>query len=393
LNVQHIQIFQEVEASRLEPILARSRRLQVADGHRLIEAGCDNHVLYLLLRGKMVARLPGAAEHQGMPIEPGETIGEMSILDGQKTTAHVDAVGECEVLAVDEDVFWRDWATLPDVLRNLTRLVTQRMRANTDQICRSLREQMKLELLIKELSSARDIQMGLLPHRLPLFPEHPQIEVHARLIPAKEVGGDLYDAFVLDDEHILVAVGDVSGKGMPAALFMMRTLTLLRSEGVAARSPERLLPTLNALLCEGNEADMFVTLCLVILSTRTGRAMLFNAGHPPVLLSKAGGGFETLTGAKGAILGVMPGLEFRSQELTLDPGDRLLMYSDGVTEAENDRQEMYALDRTRRALDACAYDLSMAGLVDRLVDDVAAFADGTEQSDDITILGVRFHGP
>jgi len=392
LNYQHIQIFQEVDPGRLEPILALGRLLQVADGHRLIEAGCDNHVLYLLLRGKMVARLPGAADHQGMPIEPGETIGEMSILDGQKTTAHVDAVGACEVLAVDEDVFWRDWATLPDVLRNLTRLVTQRMRANTDQICRSLREQMKLELLIKELSSARDIQMGLLPHRQPLFPDHPQVEVHAKLIPAKEVGGDLYDAFVLDEEHVLMAVGDVSGKGMPAALFMMRTLTLLRSEGVAARSPERLLPTLNALLCEGNEANMFVTLCLMILSTRTGQATLFNAGHPPVLLSRVGGPFESLTEAKGAILGVMPGLSFRSQTLTLGPGDRLLMYSDGVTEAENHRQEMFALGRAQKVLNECPAELPMSGLVERLIDDVTVFADGTEQSDDITLLALRFHG-
>ncbi|MDD4881669.1 MAG: PP2C family protein-serine/threonine phosphatase, partial [Gallionellaceae bacterium] len=193
-----------------------------------------------------------------------------------------------------------------------------------------------------------------------------------------------------DDEHLLVAVGDVSGKGMPAALFMMRTVTLLRSQGRGRLPDEQFLPTLNHLLCEGNEADMFVTLCVVVLSVRTGRLVLFNGGHPPPLLSRAGGPFEAVTGAKGALLGIMPEVRFQSRDLTLAPGDRLVLYSDGVTEAENPLRDMMGQERTQADLDECPAEAPMASLVASLIEGVNLFAAGAEQSDDITILALRY---
>lgn len=387
-----IHLFRDAPASRIAEVLATCRRIRLSDGERLIEAGQDNHHLYFLLAGHLEARLTSDPMYAGMRIAPGEAIGEMSILDGHRTSAHVYAVGECEVLAMHEDDFWQHLAPLPGVMRNLTRLVIQRMRANSERMIQANEEQLRFEHLRKELAAARDIQMGLLPHRTPLFPRHGQVEVHGHLSPAKEVGGDLYDAFPIDDEHILVAVGDVSGKGMPAALFMMRTLTLLRAQGSGKRPGDLFLPTLNRLLCDGNEADMFVTLCVAVISVRSGRMTLFNGGHPPPLLSRGGGPFEAVIGAKGALLGIIPEPRYQCLELTLSAGDRLVLYSDGITEAENPRRDMFTQERTQAALDDYPADGAMNGLVARLSQAVSDFAAGAEQSDDITVLTLRYLG-
>lgn len=392
MSHRHILLFQEGSDAEIAEVVAACRPLRLSDGERLIEAGSENHTLYLLVRGRMQACLTGDHNENGMPIAEGETIGEMSILDGQPTSANVHAVGACELLALNEADFWRVLAPLPGVMRNLTRLVTHRLRMNSERMVRSIEERLGYEHLKKELAAARDIQLGLLPARTMHFPQFPQVEVQAHLTPAKEVGGDLFDAFAIDDEHLLIAVGDVSGKGMPAALFMMRTLTLLRAQGHRKRPSEQLMPNLNRLLNEGNDANMFVTLCVAILTPRSGELVLFNGGHPPALLSRQGGPFEPALGAKGALLGIFPDLPYQCLRLTLAPGDRLLLYSDGVTEAENTERAMYGLDGAQKALDAHADHADTHGLVQRLCAGIAEFAGGAEQSDDITILALRYHG-
>lgn len=390
MSLRHILLFQDASDAEIAEVAAACRIIQIADGERLIEAGQENHTLYLLKRGRMTAYLTDDTQIEGMPIAEGESIGEMSLLDGQKTSANVHAVGDCEVLALRESDFWRVLAPLPGVMRNLTRMITQRLRMNSERMVRTIEERLMYEHLRKELAAARDIQLGLLPHRAPLYPRHPQVDAHAHLTPAKEVGGDLYDALAIDDDHILAAVGDVSGKGMPAALFMMRTVTLLRAQGHSKRPLELLMPTLNRLLNEGNEANMFVTLCVAVLDTRHGELTLFNGGHPPPLLSRRGESFEPVHGAKGALLGIFPDLPYQCLRLTLAPGDRIVFYSDGVTEAENPDQAMYGLDGARGALDAQDPDGDMASLVEGLRRAVGAFADGAEQSDDLTILAMRY---
>lgn len=394
LDYGWIPIFDGVPpSSAIDAALSASRHIHLTDGEMLIEADQENHHLYILLDGKMEVRLTREDSQPGMPVTPGDPIGEMSIIDGRRTSAYVQSVGESEVLAIHEQDFWHHLATQPHLMRNLTRLVTQRLRLTSERMIRSLEQQLKFEHLKQELAAARDIQMGLLPSQTPLFPRHAQVDVHAYLSPAKEVGGDLFDAFPLGESHILVAVGDVSGKGMPAALFMMRTLTLLRSQCGTADSREQLMPALNRFLCESNGTDMFVTLSLAILSVHDGRLVLFNGGHPPPLLSRQGGAFETVVGTRGALLGISPQVRFQGVELTLAPGDRFVMYSDGVTEAEDAAQTMFNLERTQAVLDRHPADSPMEGLVATLTGAVAEFSRAVEQSDDITILALRYLGP
>lgn len=392
MDYSWIPIFAEVDHPQLAAILSASRSIRLTDGELLLEAGQENHHLYILLSGQMEARLTLENSQPGMPIYPGEVIGEMSIIDGGMTSAYVNSAGDSELLVMHEEAFWSQVAPLPNVMRNMTRLVTHRMRLNGERMIRSLEQQLMLDHLKKELAAARDIQMGLLPHHVPLFPGHGQVDVHGYLLPAKEVGGDLYDAFPLDGDHLLLAVGDVSGKGMPAALFMMRTLTLLRSQGCNNESTEKLLPTLNRLLLEGNETEMFVTLCIVVISVRDGRLTVLNGGHPPPFLSRQGGVFEAVTGAKGTLLGIAPQARFQNTEIMLNPGDRIVLYSDGVTEAENPARKLLSQEGALACLNRHPADGNSESLVTALVCGVADFSGTMEQTDDITIMALRYLG-
>jgi len=314
----------------------------------------------------------------------------MSVIDGETTSAFVQASVASELFAIHEDDFWERLAPLPGLLRNLTRILTQRFRSANTAAIHLLAQQLRLEHLQRELAAAGSLQTGMLPHA-PLFPNHPQARVRASLIPAKEVGGDLYDALPLNDDEILVGVGDVSGKGMPAALFMMRTLTLLRSHAGLCAPTDDLAGTLNRRLCENNPTNMFVTLGIAILSVRDGRVRLINAGHPPPLLSRCGGEFNEVRGAKGALMGVIPGARYTTAEIRLEPGDRLLFYTDGVTEAENPFGEQFSLTRTLELLNGLG-NRPAAELTDALVEGVARFAEGAPQSDDITLLALDYLG-
>jgi sigma-B regulation protein RsbU (phosphoserine phosphatase) len=393
-DFRRLHIFTGVsEFSRIIAVLTTSKLLDLSDGEMLIEAGTENHFLYFLLEGKLVVRLTMDSNESGKYICPGESVGEMSIVDGNKTSAHVFSEGNSVVLVLHEDDFWCHFAPHPVIMRNFTRLIVQRLRASSEQLIRNLEQQLKFELLKKELAAARNIQMGSLPHQFPLLAEHEKIEVHAHLLPAKEVGGDLFDAFAIHDGQIMVAVGDVAGKGMPAALFMMRTLALLRAQVRSKEKLEQLFPTLNRLLCEHNDADMFVTLNVAIVSVYDGNFQIFNGGHPLPLLSRQGGAFQAVSGAKGALMGISTESKYQGVRLVMEPGDRMIFYTDGVTEAENSAGEFFTVERACAMLDSYPYEGSMKGLVDDLFAAVNAFSGDADQSDDITILAIRYLGP
>ena len=239
-----------------------------------------------------------------------------------------------------------------------------------------------------ELDVARHIQASMLPCIFPAFPERHEFDIYASMTPAKEVGGDFYDFFLVDDDHLALVMADVSGKGVPAALFMMISKTLLKSAAQSGLSPKAVLEKVNDQLCENNDAEMFVTVWLGILEISTGKMKCANAGHEYPAIMRRGGSFELFKDKHGFVLAGMEGARYREYELELNAGDRLVVYTDGVPEATNASNTLYGTDRMLRALNA-AEGGSCRQLLEALHRDVDEFAGGADQFDDITMLCIE----
>jgi sigma-B regulation protein RsbU (phosphoserine phosphatase) len=249
---------------------------------------------------------------------------------------------------------------------------------------RSVKDRMESELNI-----GRDIQMSMLPLSFPAFPHRDDFDIHAALHPAREVGGDFYDLFLIDDDHFCFCVGDVSGKGVPAALFMAVTKTLIKSRAANDLSPASILSHVNTELAHRNESCMFVTIFLGILDLGRGRLMFSNAGHNPPYVVRPGGELVRLDQRHGPIVGAAEGLAYKQSEIELEVGDLLFLYTDGVTEAMNEAKELYSEDRLRRLLGSKTLR-SAKDAVELGVEDVRTFEAGAEQADDVTVLSVTY---
>jgi sigma-B regulation protein RsbU (phosphoserine phosphatase) len=282
---------------------------------------------------------------------------------------------------------------LPGVVRNLLRLMTQRMRQDNRVIRKTLVNQLRYEHLQKELEMAGKIQTSILPHSVPLLPNHPQVDIAATLEPQREVGGDFFDAFPLDDERVCLIIGDVSGKGMPAAMFMVRVVTLLRMSLTKEAELDLTIEALNQILCQNNEECMFVTLLVGVLEVNTGRLNYVNGGHVPPFVAQQGQPFGLLSMSRGMILGVFEQASFTVDEVILQPGDELVLYTDGVTEAENPQLELFSTDRALEIVRSVPAGGGPVALVKRLEEAVVEYARGWSQSDDITIMALRYVGP
>lgn len=256
------------------------------------------------------------------------------------------------------------------------------------------------ERLRNELKIAGDIQLSMLPRHFDPRRDGKQrvdLDLHATVKPAKEAGGDLYDYFFLDDHHVCFMVGDVSDKGMPAALFMTVAVTLLRarSQSSLAETPEQILAEANELLEAQNSMCQFVTLFLGIIDVRSGRVCYANGGHNRPYLCRPGAAPTKLVADEGVALGILPGAEFRSQTLQLEPGDALYLYSDGVTEAVAEDGSFFGEPRLEQELAELAAqpELSARQWVEQNLASVIGFSDDHHQADDITILVLRYTGP
>lgn len=239
-----------------------------------------------------------------------------------------------------------------------------------------------------ELGVATQIQASMLPCIFPAFPDRPEFDIFASMTPAKEVGGDFYDFFLVDDDHLALVIADVSGKGVPAALFMVIAKTLLKNCAQTGASPKAVLEKVNNQLCENNEAEMFVTVWLGILEISTGRLTAANAGHEYPALRRADGAYELVQDKHGFVLAGMEGSRYREYELTLEPGDTLFVYTDGVAEATDAHDQLYGTDRMLAALNSHKSALPEA-LLPLLKQDIDAFVGDAPQFDDITMLGLR----
>lgn len=245
------------------------------------------------------------------------------------------------------------------------------------------------ERIEAELNVATQIQMDMLPRIFPPFPEKKEIDIFATMKPAREVGGDFYDFFLLDEKHLAVVVADVSGKGVPAALFMVIAKTLIKNQAQQGDCPQDVFTIVNNQLCEGNEAGLFVTAWLGVLDLESGLLTFVNGGHnPPVVVHE---GTTELLKAPGFILAGMEDISYQQKEYRLHPGDKLFLYTDGVTEAENRKQEMYGEKRLLRALEE-KEKLDAQKLVDGILWDVERFTAGAEQFDDITMVALVYCG-
>ncbi len=236
-----------------------------------------------------------------------------------------------------------------------------------------------------ELSLATDIQANMLPNIFPAFPEHDEFDVYATMNPAKEVGGDFYDYFMIDDTHVAMVIADVSGKGVPAALFMVTAKTLIKDHTQLGLAPAEVFTRVNRILCEGNEAGLFVTGWMGIADLNTGKLTYVNAGHNPPLLRRDNGTFEYLKSRAGFVLAGMDTIKYKQAELMLKPGDRLFLYTDGVTEATSVDKELYGEDRLRDYLNAHPDTPNREELYG-IRADIDEFVGEAEQFDDITML-------
>ena len=250
----------------------------------------------------------------------------------------------------------------------------------------------ELDRLDKELKLAADIQISMLPMNFSPFPDRTEFDLHAFMTPAKEVGGDFYDFFLIDSDRLALVIADVSGKGIPAALFMMVSKTLIKNQLTGGCDPAAALERVNLQLFERNSSMMFVTTWLAVLELSTGRGVAVNAGHENPVLRRAGGRFEALKYKHNMFVGVSKNAKYENREFRLRPGDCVFVYTDGIPEANNGAGEMFGEDRLVATLNE-APDAAPEALIRHVCGAVERFADGAPQFDDITMLCLRYNGP
>jgi len=381
-------LLRDISVPALEAMVALCKEVSLAAGKVLLAEGESNDTLYFLLSGRLRVHIGSRDSLISFAVRPGEIVGEMSVIESKPVSAWVVTEEPSTLLAMPEDVFWDKFMGVPQASRSLLQFLISRVRKTDAVLQQDVERRVRYENLQRELASAAKIQANILPALRPLLPD-PRVDAHAIMRPAREVSGDFYDALVLNDHTVAVAVGDVSGKGMPAAMFMVRAITLLRMYLLRNTEHSQILTTINRILCEGNDEFMFVTLAVVILDTETGRLTYLNGGHNPPFLARKGDSFQPMIAPKGTLLGVEPGSMFEVQEGNLSPGDTLVLYTDGVTEAENSLKEQFTDARAARALDEARRDAGAAAVAQNLERAVLGFAGDAAQSDDVTILALR----
>ena len=247
------------------------------------------------------------------------------------------------------------------------------------------------ERIRSELSLATDIQAAMLPHIFPPFPGRSEFDIFATMNPAREVGGDFFDYFLIDDDHLGLVIADVSGKGVPAALFMMASKIILQSVAMLGHSAASILAKTNEAVCSNNEAQMFVTVWLGILEISTGKLTAANAGHEYPILKKPDGSYELYKDVHGFVIGGMDHIKYKEYELKLEPGSRLFVYTDGLPEATDANKEMFGTDRVLEVLNEHA-DASPAQVLEHMTKAVEGFVKDAEQFDDLTMLCLEYKG-
>lgn len=301
----------------------------------------------------------------------------------------VSAYGDMDNIrsAMNKGAF--DFATKPIDLDDLSRTIEKAIE-QVRYIRESQQEHNQLESIKNDLAIAGEIQQTILPRSFPPFPELTEVvDIYASMTPAKDVGGDFYDFFQIDDERIGLVIADVSGKGVPASLFMAVSRTLLRATALRGVSSAECLTYANRLLCKESLDSMFVTVFYGIYHYKTGMMDYTNAGHNPPYLLRGGRTVECLPVASNFVVGVFDDIEFESNTLTFGIGDTLLLYTDGVTEAFNDKREQFSESNLQDILASMHESSSAKEVVTSVLQSVKTFSGDYPQSDDITLLSLQ----
>ena len=370
----------------LEPLMLQRMRRDIRRGqYEFVFAHDGNEALECLNQHEDVDMVLSDINMPGMD---GLTLLEqIPQVDPEIRAVMVSAYGDMKNIrtAMNRGAF--DFVTKPIDFEDL-RVTIERTLRHMMEWREALASRDKLVALQNELDVAQKIQMSVLPTE---FPSHAAYEMDAHMQPAREVGGDFYDVLRLEKGSVGLSVADVSDKGVPAALFMMSTLTLLKGSAIGLGDPAAVLTEVNDLLNEENETAMFVTLLYAVFNPADGMLTYANGGHNPPVIVHADGSSTLLPATGGIALGVAPEFQYEENSVLLDPGDTIILYTDGVTEAMNAEGEEFGLDRLRNIF-AESPPKSPRDTNAAIFEAVGAFAGDTPQSDDITCLAFRRNG-
>src|ERR1041384_186814 len=302
----------------------------------------------------------------------------------------VSAYGDMENIrtAMNRGAF--DFVTKPIDFNDLEVTINKTI-AQLEVIKRAVEEHEQLVSVRSDLTVATKIQQSILPNTFPAFPHRAEFDIFAQMVTAKEVGGDFYDFFFLDQDRLAVIVGDVSGKGVPAAIFMAVSRTLLKSIAMQIGNPGEALRRVNTLLIPESNMAMFVTIFYGILNTRTGELQYTNGGHNPPYVMGNDGLVEPLAPTEGMLLGMLEDMEYDVKKISLQPGEKLFMYTDGVTEAMNFNRDLFGEPNLITCLQA-GKDMPLRDLVRCVYESIEKFETGFPHADDITMLALQFIG-
>ena len=293
-----------------------------------------------------------------------------SVKSGQPVTTNIHTGDEIEVLAV----------SFEDMNKELIGYIDENTKITAEK-----------ERISTELNLATSIQAGMLPNIFPAFPDRKDFDIYASMKPAKEVGGDFYDFFLIDENKLGIVMADVSGKGVPAALFMMYSKILLKSYTLMKQSPKTALEEVNRQICESNPEEMFVTVWLGVLDLETGVFTAANAGHEKPAFKEPDGSFELFKDKHGLMVGYMDTISYKEYEIKMTRGSKLFLYTDGVAEATNANEELFGTDRMIEAL-RTAEDNTLKDIIEAVDLAINNFVDTAPQFDDVTMLCIEYFG-
>jgi serine phosphatase RsbU (regulator of sigma subunit) len=418
--ISSVPLFATIPPNELAQLAAELEQIDCPAGSILVREGAPGDGVYIVLSGMFeIIKELGSDEERLFGLRgAGEVVGEMGLLsqDGLRS-ASVRAVSDAQVIKLTRADFDRLLGRYPTIAYEMLRMLSTRLRDSNDAVIHELQEKnrqlaqayadvqaqnqqlaqayadleaaqsqlMEKKALEHELRLARDIQERILPRQLPAPAGY---DLGARMVAAREVGGDFFDVFPLGSDSLGLVVGDACGKGMPAALFMALTRSLLRAEAARAASPEAALRETNQHLAEISTAGMFITILYGILNYSTGDLTYARAGHELPLIWDAAGLALASARANGQPLGILPDPAIDVQRLRLPPGGTLLLFSDGVTEATNAQGGFFGLECVQATVRA-HLGMPAQQLCDQLVDTLAAYRGTAPQADDITLLAVR----